>query len=169
MDDEQVAQHPAFTRMQSRYLDDIASMGEKIQVIDENYDRKDALVREQAATIALLVAICIKNYEFWIQIDELCSKNDDFNANVKEHELANSANREELVNLREDLNGMKDENSRLLSHNQHLRGRLSLVQGDEFAEDDIEVADMSDWSRDQREQYIGKIVERLFSRSRIDR
>jgi regulator of replication initiation timing len=139
LDDSQIAHHPAFVRMQSRYLDDIASMGEKIRVIDENYDRKDALVREQAATIALL-----------------------------ERELQNSANREELVNMRDDLNSLREENGRLLSHNQHLRGRLSLVQGDEFAEDDIEVADMSDWSREQRTQYISKIVERLYSRSKID-
>ena len=139
LDDSHVAAHPAFVRMQSRYLDDIASLGEKIRVIDENYDRKDALVREQAATIAVL-----------------------------ERELATSADREELLNMRDEVETVRAENQRLLSHNQHLRGRLSLVQGDEFAEDDIEVADMSDWSRDQRSQYVGKIIERLYVRSKFD-
>jgi regulator of replication initiation timing len=139
LDDSQVANHPAFRRMQARYLDDVASLGEKIRVIDENYDRKDALVREQAATIAVL-----------------------------EEELGTSADREELVTMREELQSVRAENQRLLSHNQHLRGRLSLVQGDEFAEDDIEVADMTDWTRDQRSQYISKIIERLFARSKVD-
>ena len=139
LDESHVVTHPAFVRMQSRYLDDIASLGEKIRVIDENYDRKDALVREQAATIAVL-----------------------------ERELATSADREELLNMRDEVETVQAENQRLLSHNQHLRGRLSLVQGDEFAEDDIEVADMSDWRREQRTQYISKIVERLYSRSKID-
>lgn len=139
LDDSQVANHPAFKRMQSRYLDDVASLGEKIRVIDENYDRKDALVREQAATIAVL-----------------------------EEELSASADREEMFHMREELQSVKAENQRLLSHNQHLRGRLSLVQGDEFAEDDIEVADMTDWTREQRSEYISKIIERLFSRSKVD-
>ena len=127
MDDELIAQHPTFIRMQARYLDDIAALGEKIRAIDENYDRKDALVREQAGTIALL-----------------------------QRELETSTNREEMLSLKEELTDLREENGRLLSHNQHLRGRLSLVQGDEFAEDDIEVADMSDWTRDQRETYVGK-------------
>lgn len=139
LEDAQIANHPVFVRMQTRYLDDIATLGEKIRVIDENYDRKDALVREQAATIALL-----------------------------EHQLSTSANRDEIVNVRDELATVQAENERLLSHNQHLRGRLSLVQGDEFAEDDIEVADMSDWTRDQRSQYIGKIIQRLYERSRVD-
>ena len=54
-----------------------------------------------------------------------------------------------------------------MAHNQVLRGRLSLVQGD-LGDGDIELARMTGWNRSRRVDYVAKLTGRLFVNSQLD-
>lgn len=57
VDNKVMMQHPAFLHMQNRYLDNVATLSEKVRAIDEIQDGKSQLIREQAETIDRLQQI----------------------------------------------------------------------------------------------------------------